>query len=135
MTVLGVGLDLVEVDAFAEQLDAPGTTFEESFSARELADTSGEPPERRARRLAARFAVKEAFIKAWSVARPHRAPALSEVNLAEIEVVLDVAGRPILEVRGEVADAVRCTLGEVAMMTSLTHEHGTAAAVVLIQAP
>ena len=60
----------------------------------------------REQRLAARFAAKEAFLKAWSGARAGRAPALESVDLREIEVVDDGHGRPALALHGAVAAAL-----------------------------
>ena len=65
MGVLGIGLDLVTVSEFAEQLDRPGTTMLDSFTPGERRDAvtrSSDP----ARHFAARWAAKEAVIKAWS---------------------------------------------------------------------
>ena len=90
MSVVGVGLDIVSIPEFAEQWKQPGTRFAEAFTAGERRDArsgTGGPE----RHLAARWAAKEAVIKAWSVSRFARRPAgdvgqpaaaLSDVGLA-----------------------------------------------------
>ena len=62
---VGVGIDVVGIKAFAEQLDEPGTRFAQAFTPGERrAARAGEGSE--AESLAARWAAKEAVIKAWS---------------------------------------------------------------------
>ncbi len=136
MTVLGVGLDLVDVGSFAEQLDVPGTRFElRAFSAGERAEVGSDGPSR-ARRLAARYAAKEAFVKAWSASRFGRSPTLPAWDLGEVEVVTDAHGRPSLRLSGELLDAVRAQLGERWQAhVSLTHDGPFAAAVVVLEGP
>jgi holo-[acyl-carrier protein] synthase len=134
VSVLGVGIDLVDVEAFAEQLDAPGTRFElRAFSAGERAEV-GATSSDRTRRLAARYAAKEAFIKAWSAGRFGRPPALSSWELSEVEVVSDAHGRPSLRLSGALAAAVREQLGERwTAHVSMTHDGPSAAAVVVLE--
>lgn len=116
-----VGVDLVHVPGFAQQLEDTASGFvEHTFTARE----------RKARaphRLAARFAAKEAFLKAWSGARLHQPPLLGSVDLREIEVVDDGYGRPRLVLHGHVAQAV----GTCTTSVSLSHDGDAAIAVVL----
>lgn len=132
MTVLGVGIDVVDAAAFATQLAEPFSAFADlTFTAREqraAAAGAGDP----ALRLAARYAAKEALIKAWSGARAGRPPARATVDLREIEVVADAWGRPALHLHGAVAAAVQ-ELGA-AVLVSLAHDGPTATAIVLLQA-
>ena len=134
--VVGIGLDLVEVAPFAEQLGRSGTSFGEgTFTPGELQaalDSADAGTEAFARHLAARFAAKESFIKAWSMGRAGMEPAMREVRFREIEVACDSWGRPRLVLSGETADAVAATLGEVEISVSLTHEDSVAAAVTVI---
>jgi holo-[acyl-carrier protein] synthase len=139
VTVLGIGLDLVDVASFAEQLRLPGSVFAEStFTAGELVtaesvtrrtDPAGDG---RARHLAARFAAKEAFLKAWATARAGRPPALDSLDLRTVEVVSDDWGRPTLVATGETAQRLLATLGEVDVSVSLTHDGPVAGAVVVL---
>ena len=146
-TVLAVGTDLVHIPDFETQLDQPGTVFaQQAFTARELRDThrrAQEKGSRPAQHLAARWAAKEAFIKAWSQALGARAgrpvaPVVGsdDVDWREVEVVTDRWGRPFLRVSGVLAREVETSLGRGASgperwPVSLTHDGGWAAAVVL----
>ena len=136
MSVLGLGLDLVEVEPFARQLSVVGTSFTEStFTPGELAraravDGPGTPAV--ARHLAARFAAKEAFVKAWSMARRGAPPAMDGVAWHDLEVVVDDWGRPSLHVGGPTLQRLRETLGDVEVVVSLTHEDTVAGAVVVL---
>ena len=149
-TVLAVGTDLVHIPAFETQLDQPGTVFaQRAFTARELREArrrAQEEGSRPAQHLAARWAAKEAFIKAWSQAHvlcaKSRGTSTSPVILAEdvdwreIEVVTDRWGRPSLRLSGTVAQAVEHSLGEEVSTpgcwpVSLSHDGDYAAAIVL----
>ena len=135
MSVVGVGIDLVDVYAFAEQLDAPGTRFElRAFSAGERSEV-GSVDQARTRRLAARFAAKEAFIKAWSASRFAHEPMLATWDLSEVEVVTDAHGRPSLRLSGSVQAAVHEQFGDRwTAHLSMTHDGPSAAAVVVLEA-
>lgn len=141
MTTLAVGLDLVTTTTFAEQLADPASAFvDATFTAREQRDARATDAIR-VQRLAARFAAKEAFVKAWSGARAGRAPVLATVDLREIEVVDDGHGRPALRLHGAVATALEQLAAELGagaplrMHLSLSHDPPTAAAVVVLSAP
>ena len=149
-TVLAVGTDLVHVPGFSAQLEQPGTVFaQRTFTARELREARRRSQERGsspAQLLAARWAAKESFIKAWSQAHVLRArsrgtsasPAIlaEDVDWREIEVVTDRWGRPSLRLSGTVAHAVERSLGEEVSTpgcwpVSLSHDGDYAAAIVL----
>lgn len=111
MPILGLGHDVVDVDAFAGQLNAPGDGMRRLFSARELrqavmrgcAKNDGETVH-----LAARWAGKEAVLKAWCEALGDRpAPyTLDDFPWASIEILDDSHGRPQVVM----PDAVRAVL-------------------------
>lgn len=133
---VAVGTDLVQVSAFAAQLDMPGSRFGAAggvFSAAELRVAAGKGP-RRAEHLAGRWAAKEAFIKAWSQALYGRPPVLGPdaVNFAEIEVRPDAWGRVAIALSGEVAAAVVDSLGEYAASASISHDGDYATATVIL---
>lgn len=133
MSILGLGLDVVDVPGFAIQLTHPGSSFAElTYTARERGDARvGPTPEAAA--LAARFAAKEAFVKAWSAARAGRDPALAVLDLREIEVLRDPYGRPSLHLHGAVARALADGLPGASAQVSISHDGHAAAAVVLLQ--
>jgi len=131
--VIGVGLDVVDVAGFADQLGRPGTRFaHSSFTPKERADAGDAGS---GQRLAARWAAKEAFLKAWSSARYGAPPALSTWNPADIEVVTDVEGRPAIRLHADVAGAIDQQWGDaIGIHLSLTHDGAIAAAVVILEA-
>lgn len=126
----GLGLDIVDVAAFAEQLSDPASVFvERTFTAEERGSAGRRPESARAQRLAARFAAKEALIKAWS-ATGGDTPAVPTPDLREIEVVHDQRGRPSIALSGAVAAAFP---DRHSVHLSLSHDGGYAAAVVIIE--
>ncbi len=140
MTTLAIGLDIVTTTTFADQLADRASAFvDATFTAGE--QRAARAPEAiRVQRLAARYAAKEAFLKAWSGARAGRAPALATVDLREIEVVDDGHGRPALRLHGAVAASVERLAAELEVAAplrthlSLSHDPPVAAAVVLLSA-
>jgi len=115
----GVGIDLIEVDRIERALERYPNLAGRLFSDDELAycRCHGRP----ARHLAARFAAKEATVKALG---------LDHFSPSEIEVV---AGKPpTLLLRGSAAAAARERGLELRL--SLTHAREMAAAVVVADA-
>lgn len=148
MSVIGVGTDIVDIPAFGAQLALPGSSLKEVFTARERrratrrAAESGETPDSEssagADHLAAVWAIKEAFIKAWSGAMLGQEPPLGRdaVNWNEIEVHHDRWGRPALRLHGSVAAAVEDSLGAdrpVSFLTSASHDGTVACALVVAE--
>lgn len=126
----GLGIDLVALDGFREQLADPASQWVQlTFTPHERHEAAHRPSRDPAQHLAARFAAKEAFLKAWASLRFGRPPALAHVDMREIEVVSDAWGRPALRLHGQVARA----LGPVLARVSLTHDGPFAAAVVSLQ--
>ncbi|HEY9305274.1 MAG TPA: holo-ACP synthase, partial [Mycobacterium sp.] len=117
MSIVGVGIDLVSITEFAEQVDQPGTVFAETFTPGERRDASDKSSSA-ARHLAARWAAKEAVIKAWSGSRFSQRPVLREDIHRDIEVVTDMWGRPRVRLTGAIAKH----LADVTIHVSLTHE-------------
>jgi len=116
VAIIGVGIDVVDIDRFVESLlRTPGLT-DRLFTAHES--------ERRPASLAARFAAKEALAKALG--------APNGLEWHDAEVVSEETGRPRLDVRGTVA--ARCTeLGVAHLHLSLSHDAGIASAVVILE--
>jgi len=122
--ILGIGVDLVALPALAEQVGLPGSTFLTSVltgrerrvvesRARAEGGAPGDPTAL-APHVGARWAAKEAFVKAWSAALGGTPPPITTEDLvwSEIEVVQDHWGRPTLVLHGRVAREVTRTLGE-----------------------
>jgi len=128
VAIVGVGIDLVSIPEFAEQVDQPGTVFSETFTPGERRDAATKSS-LAARHLAARWAAKEAVIKAWSGSRFAQRPMLPEGIHRDIEVITDMWGRPKVRLTGEIAEH----LADVVIHVSLTHEGDTAAAVAILE--
>jgi holo-[acyl-carrier protein] synthase len=131
--IAGIGTDIVDIDGFREQLSDPATTFVEGvFTGGELSDVERRPARDKTPHLAARYAAKEAFIKAWSASNHGRQPVLKNVNFRDIEVQTDPHGRPTFALHGQVKNSFeKDRLG--AMHLSISHDGGTAAAFVVIE--
>ena len=114
--IVGVGIDVVDIDRFAVSLDRTPGLRERLFTASEAA--------RPVASLAARFAAKEALAKALG----------GPGNLAwhDAEVLSESSGRPILELRGTVR-ARADELGAGVCHLSLSHDAGIASAVVILE--
>ncbi|MDO5032932.1 holo-ACP synthase [Corynebacterium sp.] len=130
---ISVGTDLVHIPAFAAQLEVPGTRFARVFSAAELRVAASKGA-RRAEHLAGRWALKEAFLKAWAQARYGSPPVLAEEDLdwSEIEVRPDAWGRVAVSARGEVARLMGESLGRWDVGASLSHDGEYATATVIL---
>lgn len=114
--IVGVGIDVVDIDRFAATLERTPAMRTRLFTAgeRHLGVAS----------LAARFAAKEAVAKALG------APA--GLSWLDAEVVCEDSGRPRLELRGTVA-ARAAELGVATSHVSLSHDAGIASAVVVLE--
>lgn len=133
--MIGTGIDLVDVPGFAQELQRPGTraggvfTAAERNDARTPATGSGRrPADLEAAALAARWAAKEALVKAWSESMWGEPPVMGEHVHAQIEVVRDAWGRPRIRLHGEVAKR----LEGVTVHVSLSHDGDAAIAMVTL---
>ncbi len=122
-----IGTDIVHIPGFAAQLEVPGSRFAEVFTPRERRLCADKPDP--AASLAARWAAKEAYIKAWSQSLYGRPPVLDPdgVDFSQIEVVPDAFGRVAIALRGEVA-----RLGPPAVSLSFSHDGDYAVAVCVV---
>ncbi|WP_254878745.1 holo-ACP synthase [Streptomyces sp. NA04227] len=120
--IIGVGIDVAEIDRFRASLERTPGMAERLFLPQELTLPSGE--RRGIASLAARFAAKEALAKALGAP-----PGLKWLD-AEIRV--EDNGRPLLKVTGTVARRA-AELGVQAWHVSLSHDAGVASAVVIAE--
>jgi holo-[acyl-carrier protein] synthase len=118
MTTVAVGVDIVDVPRFALALARRPRLVERLFTEREREDT-GERPER----LAARFAAKEAVLKALG-------SGLGDASFHSIEVRREVSGAPRIELHDE-ALVLAAALGIDAIHVSLSHTTTMATAFVV----
>ncbi|MFF3491071.1 holo-ACP synthase [Streptomyces sp. NPDC002795] len=122
MSIIGVGIDVAEIERFAASLERTPSMAERLFLDDELLLPSGE--RRGIASLAARFAAKEAVAKALG------APA--GLRWTDAEVWVEDSGQPRLRVSGTVA-ARAAELGVRGFHVSLSHDAGVASAVVVAE--
>ena len=124
--IFGLGTDIIEVQRVGEKLERTRGLKARLFTDAEIAycESKHSP----AQHFAARFAAKEAFLKAmgtgWSGGH----------KFSEIEVVNDPAGRPDLRLHGKVEAFCR-DRGITGMRVSLSHVKDFAQAVVVLETP
>lgn len=123
MNLVGHGIDLVEVARIARLLaDHPERFRERCFTPAEQAYAKSSA--RETEHLAARFAAKEAVLKALGTGLRHG------IAWTDIEVVNDASGRPMITLSGEAANAA-VRLGIRSWAISLSHTGSMAIASVL----
>lgn len=118
-----LGFDLARVGGIAESLESFGNRFTDRiFTPRELAYAQAGAAAVCAERLAARFAAKEAVVKALALAE-------SGVNLRDIEVVKRDDGGCSIALHGQ-ARRIADAMGVQRILVSLSHDGDCAGAVV-----
>lgn len=119
--LIGLGTDLVDVERMREVLARRTGFVDRVFHPAEqiYADRQNDPTQR----YAARFAAKEAVMKAMGV-------GLGAVALADIEVTKEPSGAPGIQLHGTAADLAE-RLGVASWQISLSHTRTAASAVVV----
>lgn len=122
---MGTGIDLAEVGRIRAAIERHGTRFvERVFTPREIAYV--ERKANRFERYAARFAAKEAAMKAIGTGWKRG------VRWQDFEVSNLRSGKPTLEFHGEAA-RIAAQFGVKAVSLSLTHTATTAMALVILE--
>ncbi len=118
--MIGIGLDAVDIDRFRRVIGRRPALIERLFTVgeRELCARSDPVPG-----LAARFAAKEAAMKALGV-------GLGAFDFTELEVVRAPSGAPAIATHGRASTLVAAR-GATALLCSLTHTGALAGAVVV----
>lgn len=116
MPIIGVGIDVVDIERFGESLARTPGLAARLFTPEEAT--------RMPASLAARFAAKEALAKALG------APV--GMHWHDAEIVSEESGRPVLEMRGSVLRRAN-DLGVGSVHVSLSHDAGIASAVVVLE--
>lgn len=126
MSVHGVGVDLARIGRFRRLLAEGSGVIDRVFTAGEKAYalTKREP----APHLAARFAAKEAFLKALGLG------LRQGISWQDMEVERDDNGRPSLCLRGKAA-AIGAERGLCAIHLSFSHDGDYAVATVILEVP
>ena len=140
MNTFGLGHDVVDVAAFAEQLGQPGSHMRALFSVREVrqaADRARQKNDGEAVHLAAKWAGKEAFLKALCdfLGGAPFPFTLDNFPWREIEILDDSRGVPHVSLSGDASPAFQTDyLGLIPdVRISLSHDGPVASAVVMIQ--
>ena len=121
MTVIGVGIDTVDIDRFRLAAERTPRLVQRFFTDGERATAMRRPDP--TQRLASRFAAKEAAWKAMGV-------GLWSVGYHDVEVVRLPSGQPTLRITGKAAQRAE-SLGIVDWKVSMTHTDLVAEAVVI----
>ena len=115
--IVGIGVDLVDIPRFERSIERTPKLLERLFS----------PAERtlKPHSLAARYAAKEALIKALG--------GSEGVHWTDIEITSEPSGRPVFALSGTTAATVAAR-GIDTVHLSLSHDAGLAAAYVVAEA-
>ncbi len=122
MMIMGIGVDMVAVARVEGAMRRWGERFlRRVFTPRERTQVTNSPFPMEG--LAARFAAKEAFLKALG-------RGLFQIPFLDIEVVREKGGRPILVLHGRAREAVPSGMR---IHLSLSHDAGMAIAFVVLE--
>jgi holo-[acyl-carrier protein] synthase len=114
MAVIGVGVDIVEVERIERAITRWGEAFvRRIYTAREVERSAA--PIVVGPRLAARFAAKEAVMKALGV-------GWRQLSWQEIEIANDPQGKPVVHLHGA-ARRIADQLGVTDILVALSHTH------------
>ncbi len=131
--IVGIGLDTVDRGRFELLLHEPGSAFAaRTFTPGERHAAAGRPSGDPVRHLAARYAAKEACVKALSQSLAPGPLPVALADLAEIEVVCDDDHRPSLALHGRMR-ALAEQAGITALHVSLSHDGPVATAMVVAE--
>jgi holo-[acyl-carrier protein] synthase len=128
VTVIGVGIDLVDLERIRRLLASKGEQAMTRFFStdeREYMATRPDPTGH----AAARIAAKEAVYKAMQAL-----PGARGIGWREIEVARDVEGRPAIRLNG-LAARISDASGGLRIQISLTHSALSAGAIAVVEAP
>jgi holo-[acyl-carrier protein] synthase len=122
--IIGVGIDMVEIARMEDKVSTSTGFREKVFSKSEIEFC--ESKKEKAQHYAARFAAKEAFLKATGKG------LLLGYNLSDIEVTSDESGKPGIALHGSFAiQAKENSWNKIHL--SMTHVKAMASAVVVIE--
>ena len=123
--ITGIGIDMIEVDRVAKKIGKESGFREMVFSKKEIEYCESKP--KKFEHYAARFAAKEAFLKAIGTGWR------SGIAFNEIETTGDDAGKPEMVLLGETAKSVEAAFGNLKIFISLSHLKNIASAVVVVE--
>ena len=121
--IVGVGIDMIEGDRVMEKVGRNNGFKEKVFSKNEIEFCDSN---RKSENYAARFAAKEAFLKATGFG------LLLGNDLSQIEIISDANGKPSINLTGEFKQQADKN-GWTKIHVSLSHLQQVACAVVIIE--
>ena len=122
--IIGVGIDMIEVERVQTKVDRNDAFKSSVFSKQEIEWC--EKQANKGESYAARFAAKEAFLKATGRG------LLMSYDLSNVEIINDGSGRPLLQLSGVFRDeAIKNNWNRIHV--SLSHLKDVACAVVIIE--
>jgi len=122
--IAGVGIDIIEVERVTEKVNRDTGFRDKVFAPGEIAYCSTKKDS--GPHYAARFAAKEAFLKATGLGL-----TLGH-QLRDIEVIMDEMGKPAIQLHGSFATHA-VTKGWRTIQLSMSHVQASACAVVIIE--
>lgn len=125
--IYGIGTDIAATERFQRFIDADNSAImDRLFTQAELALCGNRKDT--ASCLAARFAAKEAFLKALGTG------LRDGISWQDMEVSNNALGKPELKLSGKAAEQVQAT-GVNRVHLSLSHDGGSAVAMVVLETP
>ena len=123
--IYGIGTDIVAIERFQRFMSTGNSAIiERLFTAAERSGCGSRKDA--ASCLAARFAAKEAFLKALGTG------LRDGISWQDMEVSNDVLGKPVLLLSGKAAEQVHVN-GLIGINLSLSHDGGSAIAMVVLE--
>ena len=122
--IIGLGVDMIEVERMEAKIGKESGFRELVFSPKEIEYC--EKKTHKHEHYAARFAAKEAFLKALGTGW------IQGTNFNEIEIAPDEQGKPHLVLLGQTAQSVG-KIGSVKIWVSLSHLKNIASAIIIIE--
>lgn len=122
--IFGIGTDIIEVERIEKQLENNSGLKEKLFTPGEIAYC--ETKKNKAQHYAARFAAKEAFLKAIGTGWR------DGLQFNEVEVTNDQLGKPLIVLYGKTKDFV-AEINITNIQVSLTHIKDMVNAIVIIE--
>jgi holo-[acyl-carrier protein] synthase len=122
--IKGIGIDIIEIERVQEKIGRDNGFKQKVFSDAEISFC--ESKANRGQHYAARFAAKEAFLKATGFG------LTAGFSLHQIEVCSDETGRPYIALHGTFREQA-AKYGWNKIHVSLSHVHAAACAVVIIE--
>jgi holo-[acyl-carrier protein] synthase len=122
--IFGIGTDIIEVERIEKQLEKNSGLKEKLFTSGEIAYC--ETKKNKAQHYAARFAAKEAFLKAIGTG------CRDGLQFNEVEVTNDQLGKPLIVLYGKTKDFV-AEINITNIQVSLSHIRDMVNAIVIVE--